>query len=139
LGPTACSMLTAPRPSAWSVPSAGKYRVTTRSNEGLRPLGRQSRGKDDSHCPAHGGAPGDAERKEEKKKQTICRVRKMRAGQSQVIETSAFFVRRLCLQGVVTVGRGVGTGVGTPVTTPSMGKCRSIIHRSERLARASPR
>ena len=129
-----------------SVPSAGEYRYTARSNEGLRPLGRQARGKrvsprvrneglrplgrqargkDVSHCPANGGAAGDAGRKEEKKKQTnryIVATGKCAAPEEHLIEISALFVRCLCLQDVVTVTTGVGTpvgiAVGTPVTTP---------------------
>ena len=71
---------------------------------------------------AHGGAAGDAERKKKRKNKPtgICRGRKLSGTRVHLIDKWALFVRRLCLQGVVTVTTGVGIAVGTPVSTPSV-------------------
>ena len=57
-----------PRPTAGSFPSADEYGTGTRPNEGLRPLGRQSRGTNEFTTYAR-GTKGPSVRWEEENKQ----------------------------------------------------------------------
>ena len=111
-------------PTSWVVSFRGEYRYTTRSNEGLRPLGRQSRGKmlstvspranneglrplgrqargkDDSHPSASGGAASEARKKQKTNQQVYSRGWNQHGGlRSTVLIFRANSSAVLCMRG----------------------------------------